>query len=96
VTNARGGQSNHNFGTAIDVFPVLGDGQLHFDAAHDAENIRILKSISGIGKANGFEWGGDWTSMKDYPHFQMQFGRPMQEMRDMYRQANGSIDDMDF
>ncbi|MDH6369767.1 hypothetical protein D3C76_1358970 [compost metagenome] len=22
----------------------------------------------------GFEWGGDWTSFKDYPHFQLTFG----------------------
>ncbi|MGE7612534.1 M15 family metallopeptidase [Paenibacillus sp. NPDC101420] len=26
----------------------------------------------------GFEWGGDWTTFKDYPHFQLTFGRLQQ------------------
>ena len=29
VTKAKGGQSNHNFGVAIDVFPLHEDGKLH-------------------------------------------------------------------
>jgi peptidoglycan L-alanyl-D-glutamate endopeptidase CwlK len=26
-------------------------------------------------KKYGWEWGGDWTSFKDYPHFQKTFGK---------------------
>ncbi|MGG1365132.1 peptidoglycan-binding protein [Priestia megaterium] len=27
------------------------------------------------------EWGGDWTSLKDYPHFQYTFGLSLSELR---------------
>lgn len=68
VTKAKGGQSNHNFGVAIDVFPLHEDGKLHM--ADDKKNIRLLKKVAPIGKRHGFKWGGDWTSFKDYPHFE--------------------------
>ncbi|MFD1903850.1 M15 family metallopeptidase [Paenibacillus rhizoplanae] len=32
-------------------------------------------------KAIGFEWGGGWTSFKDYPHLQMSFGLSLTELR---------------
>lgn len=28
------------------------------------------KAVSAMGKAMGFEWGGDWKSIVDMPHFQ--------------------------
>lgn len=31
----------------------------------------ITPEIAQTAKAQGFEWGGDWTSLKDYMHFQM-------------------------
>lgn len=30
--------------------------------------------MAALAKQLGFEWGGDWTSFKDYPHLQMTFG----------------------
>ena len=35
VTNAKGGQSNHNFALAVDVFPLWDDGKLHMDTQSD-------------------------------------------------------------
>ena len=63
VTYAKGGQSNHNSGRAIDVAPVL-DGAIKVE-------LPPASAVVGIAKALGFEWGGDWTVRIDLPHFQM-------------------------
>jgi len=64
VTNARGGQSWHNYGLAIDVVQMVGQTPIW-----KADWERIGK----IGEAHGFEWGGRWKFV-DKPHFQMRFG----------------------
>ena len=37
--------------------------------------------ITKIGKNLGFDWGGDWKSFKDAPHFQKAFGLKWQQMK---------------
>jgi peptidoglycan L-alanyl-D-glutamate endopeptidase CwlK len=63
VTNARGGQSNHNFGVAWDI-GVFQNGQYLDDSP-------LYKDAGEVGKGLGLEWGGDWTSFPDEPHFQV-------------------------
>lgn len=65
VTNARGGQSNHNFGLAVDVCPFAG-GKPLWDAPQST-----WRAIGAAGKAEGLEWGGDWKSFVDLPHLQL-------------------------
>ena len=66
VTNAKAGQSNHNYGIAIDFVLVSKDGQ------RTLWNVNSdWRRVAEIGKSLGFEWGGDWSSFKDYPHLQM-------------------------
>lgn len=62
VTNAKGGTSYHNYGLAIDVVEIR-DGKAIWNGDWD--------KIAKIGKANGFEWGGDFKSFVDRPHFQL-------------------------
>lgn len=66
VTNARAGQSNHNYGIAVDFFLVSSDGK----TANWTVN-KDWRRVAQIGKSLGFQWGGDWTSFKDYPHLEM-------------------------
>nr|WP_245402777.1 M15 family metallopeptidase [Peribacillus muralis] len=66
VTNAKPGQSYHNFGLAIDFFIVSDDGR----NAIWTVNSR-WKRVAAIGKDLGFKWGGDWSGFKDYPHLEM-------------------------
>ena len=73
VTNARGGQSYHNFGLAIDVAPVQG-GRVNPNAYPSDRSVTI-------GKALGWEWGGGWRRFKDRPHFQMTGGGSLDELR---------------
>lgn len=90
VTNAKGGQSNHNFALAVDVFPLWNDGKLHMDAKSDKKNIEILRKISSVGKSIGLEWGGDWKSMVDNPHFQLKTGKTMSQLRALTESVGGN------
>ena len=89
VTRAKGGQSNHNFALAVDVFPLWEDGQLHMDAKSDKKNVQILRTIAPVGKSIGLEWGGDWKSIVDNPHFQLKTGKTMAQLREMTKNAGG-------
>ncbi|SDQ18491.1 D-alanyl-D-alanine carboxypeptidase [Chryseobacterium soldanellicola] len=82
VTNAKGGQSNHNFGLAIDVAEIK-NGRIDW-----AEQETVLPKIAPIGKKWGFDWGGDWKSLKDKPHFEMMFGKSLSELRKLYEDNN--------
>jgi hypothetical protein len=63
VTNARGGESYHNYGLAVDVYDIQGASLVNLSAA-----------ARGIFDLFGFEWGGNWEGFKDFPHFQKIFG----------------------
>jgi peptidoglycan LD-endopeptidase CwlK len=76
VTNARGGYSNHNFGIAFDVGVFSGSSYLPESPKY--------KAVGVLGMDLGLEWGGNWTSIVDQPHFQLRptWARGMTE-RDM-------------
>ncbi len=66
VTNARGGFSNHNFGIAFDIGV--------FDGSKYIPESSRYKAVGAMGVGLGLEWGGNWTSIKDEPHFQLRPG----------------------
>lgn len=76
VTYAKGGQSSHNFGTAIDVVPIV-NGKADYNTDWN--------KIATIGKSVGFAWGGDWTSFVDKPHFEMNFGNTLAQLQTKYK-----------
>lgn len=83
VTNARGGYSNHNFGIAGDM-GVFGKKGEYLDSANPSLAASIHKAVSDWAKEhfpNEIEWGGDWTSFKDTPHFQFKNGLTTGQMR---------------
>jgi len=63
VTNARGGFSNHNFGIAFDVGVFEG-------ASYLGESPKY-KAVGALGMDLGLEWGGNWKTFLDEPHFQL-------------------------
>lgn len=76
VTKARGGFSNHNFGVAFDIGIFKGDAYL--------EESPLYKVVGALGRKLGLEWGGDWQSIVDEPHFQFNpKGRSTAEMREL-------------
>ncbi|MFD9626963.1 peptidoglycan-binding protein [Peribacillus muralis] len=69
VTQAKPGQSIHNYGYAIDYFLVSDDGKTALWTVNEK-----WRRVAAIGKELGFKWGGDWTGFKDYPHLEMTGG----------------------
>jgi hypothetical protein len=65
VTNARGGQSNHNFGIAWDI------GLFHGGRYNPPGAMAVYRALGAIGKEMGLAWGGDWKRMPDVPHFEV-------------------------
>lgn len=78
VTNARGGQSNHNFGVACD-FGIFVDS-VYIDEAVDHHSFsgatmdKMYSALGAIGIGLGLSWGGSWSSIKDMPHFELRPG----------------------
>lgn len=68
VTNAKAGQSMHNYGLAVDVVPYLsGDGgALNWNVSTPQYQAMVTAL-----KAQDLAWGGDWVHFKDEDHFQM-------------------------
>lgn len=66
VTNAKGGQSNHNYlpSPAFDIAFKNNDGSIDWNEVN-------FERFASIAKGCGLEWGGDWHSFKDKPHFEI-------------------------
>jgi LysM repeat protein len=79
VTNARGGQSWHNFGLAFDIVVLDSVGKFDWDASHPG-----WRKAAELGKSVGLEWGGDWKGFKDRPHFQYTGGLTLAQCREWY------------
>lgn len=82
VTNAKGGQSIHNYGLAFDIVMLYdnnGDGKFE-EASYsmikdfDEDSIADWKEVTNYFKSQGWECGADWKNFKDAPHFEYNFG----------------------
>jgi peptidoglycan L-alanyl-D-glutamate endopeptidase CwlK len=71
VTRAKGGQSMHQYRIAYDCVPIR-NGKCVWDASDPA-----WATVGELGKAQGLEWGGDWVTFKESPHFQYTGGHPL-------------------
>lgn len=83
VTHAKGGDSYHNFGMAID-FALLNDqGKALWDITYDGNGngTSDWMEVVVIAKELGFQWGGDWKNFKDYPHLEMRFGLTILDLK---------------
>jgi len=67
VTNAKAGQSFHNYRVAFDVVPIVGGKPVW---GTDGDDWKLWQAVGRIGKDLGLEWGGDWVRFREFPHFQ--------------------------
>lgn len=67
-SNAHFGQSPHNFNPAlaVDIGPHNYPGKLG-----DYHDLAIAMFAAAKEEGIGIEWGGDWKTLKDWPHFQL-------------------------
>lgn len=64
VTNAKGGESSHNFGVAFDFVPLT-------DGKPDWNDLSKFRTVGKIAEEVGLEWGGRWVTLTDMPHVQL-------------------------
>ena len=92
VTNAKGGQSIHNYGLAFDIAILLDkDNNGTFESIDWNISSPYFKLVVEYFKSKGYEHGGDWKSFKDYPHFQKAFGHTWQTLKNKptFKDTNG-------
>lgn len=66
VTNARGGESFHNYGVASDIAFYNESGGITWPEQGDYA--KLWTRYGEHAKKQGLSWGGDWQSIKDRPH----------------------------
>ncbi len=76
VTNAPAGSSWHEFRRAFDVALLDAGGKLRWP-----EDDALWRQIGAFGKSIGLLWGGDFTSIKDRPHFEHHPGLTLSQAR---------------
>ena len=79
VTNAKGGQSFHNYRLAYDVVP-LRNGKPVWGTSKP-EDAALWKKVGELGVAAGLEWAGHWKTLKEFPHFQWTGGLKIADLQ---------------
>lgn len=75
VTNAKGGQSFHNYGVAFDFCPIV-NGKCQWN---DAD---LFKRCGIIAESVGLEWSGRWAGkMKETAHCQYTGGLTLDDLK---------------
>ena len=87
VTWAKGGKSYHNYGLAIDICLIIDGKEASWDITKDFDKDGISDWMEAVKifKAHGWEWGGEWDTKKDYPHFQKTFGKTTAQLKAMVK-----------
>lgn len=95
VTNAKAGQSLHNYGLAFDIVLLRDtdkngtfesaswDVVTDFDADGEADWMECVR----IAKANSWFWGGDFRGFTDKPHFENKLGFSINDLYRMHQQG---------
>jgi peptidoglycan L-alanyl-D-glutamate endopeptidase CwlK len=83
VTNAKGGQSYHNYGLAFDIVLIIDGKEASWDTLKDFDGDKVADwhEVVRIAKKYGWAWGGDFVSFKDAPHFEKTFGKKTSELK---------------
>jgi len=75
VTNAKAGDSWHNWRCAVDVVPIV-NGKPNWDGLHP-----VWDQIGKLGEQAGLEWAGRWRTFKELAHFQYTGGLTLTDLK---------------
>lgn len=89
VTNAKPGYSNHNYGIAVDM-GVFKAGK-YLDASSPSEAEAFHRKAAQIAEKYNIEWGGSWSSFKDYPHFEYKTGKTLAQLRQLVNEGKNIL-----
>jgi peptidoglycan L-alanyl-D-glutamate endopeptidase CwlK len=95
VTNAKPGQSWHQWGRAIDIVPrrnngktlvwgTRGNGLDQDPSDDDTDDLELWQRIAACFKMHGLKWAGDWTRFKEFPHFENTGGMTTRMLMEKY------------
>jgi len=76
VTNAKAGDSWHNWRCAVDVVPLV-NGKPNWDGSDP-----VWSKIGELGEQAGLEWAGRWRSFKELAHFQYTGGLTLTDLKE--------------
>lgn len=86
VTNSKAFQSIHQYGLAFDYVILLDkDNNGTFESIDWNIESNYHKTVVDFFIKKGYNWGGSWKSLKDYPHFQKDYGL---DWRAMFNKLN--------
>jgi peptidoglycan L-alanyl-D-glutamate endopeptidase CwlK len=74
VTNAKGGQSYHNFKVAFDFCPIV-NGKAQWT------DVTTFTKCGEIAESLGLEWAGRWLRFKELAHCQLTEGKTLAQLR---------------
>ena len=75
VTNAKAGESYHNWRCAVDVVPLI-NGKPNWDSSDP-----VWARIGELGEQAGLEWAGRWRTFKELAHFQYTGGLTLTDLK---------------
>jgi peptidoglycan L-alanyl-D-glutamate endopeptidase CwlK len=75
VTNAKAGDSWHNWRCAVDVVPLV-NGKPNWDGSDP-----VWAKIGELGNQAGLEWAGNWKTFKELAHFQYTGGLTLADFK---------------
>lgn len=74
VTNAKAGQSFHNYQLAFDFVPIMNGKAMWND-------IRTFRKLGELGESLGLTWAGRWKSFPEMAHMQWTGGLTLAQLR---------------
>lgn len=78
VTNARGGQSFHNYRVAYDVVPLRFGKPVWKTTGEEGA---LWEQVGELGEAQGLEWAGRWVKFREWAHFQFTGGQTLAQFQ---------------
>lgn len=89
VTNAKGGFSNHNFAIAAD-YGVFHQGK-YLDDKNPQLAEKVHDKVAQDCEDYGLDWGGNWQTFEDKPHYERHTGLTMAQKRALWKQNNSVL-----
>jgi peptidoglycan L-alanyl-D-glutamate endopeptidase CwlK len=74
VTNAKAGQSYHNYRCALDFAPIV-NGKINWN------DTALFTKCGHIAESVGLEWAGNWKSFKELAHVQYSGGLTLADLQ---------------
>lgn len=93
VTNAKAGQSIHNYGFAVDICLIINNKIASWNTVKDWDNDTVADwyECVKIFSKYDWDWGGNWKSFKDLPHFEKNGFNNWRKLIKLDKDQNGYV-----